>query len=237
MGIDYTGCDVIFRSFNYVKNKTNLLTLGRQGIHIPPFLVDHFLEINNFSNLKGKYTWGFCEQFFMDLGFKNVDSLDNSSYEGATIIHNMNNPIPSHFKKYDYILDAGTIEHIFNTPQVCENIINLLNIDGIYVSITPNNNLSGHGVYQFSPEFYLSAFSKRYGMEVQSLYLAKVGNGFNDWIDVNNFNEKNNGRNNSKFDGNDHVYIIAIIKKISDERDSLITNSPNQYSYENIDWK
>ena len=120
MGIDYTGCDVIFRSLKYVKNKTNLLTFGRQGIHIPPFLVDHFLEINNYSNLKGKYNWGFCEQFFIDLGFENVDSLDNSSYEGATIIHNMNKPTPSHFKKYDYILDAGTIEHIFNTPQVCE---------------------------------------------------------------------------------------------------------------------
>ena len=110
-------------------------------------------------------------------------------------------------------------------------------MDCIYVSITPNNNLSGHGIYQFSPEFYLSAFSKKYGMEVQALYLAKVGNGFNEWIDVNNFNEKNDGRNNSKFDGNDHVYIIAIIKKISNERYSLITDSPNQYSYENIDWK
>jgi hypothetical protein len=237
MGIDYTGCDCIFRSLRYVKNKTNLLTLGRQGIHIPPHTVDFFLENNNLSHLKNRYHWGFCEQFFRDLGFQNIDSLDNSTYEGASIIHNMNKPVPPGLKKYDYILDAGTIEHIFNTPQVCENIINLLNVDGIYVSITPNNNQSGHGIYQFSPEFYLSAFSRKYGMEVQALYLAKVGSGFNDWIDVNNFNEKNDGRNNTKFDGNDHVYIIAIIKKISEERESLITNSPNQFSYENIDWK
>ena len=175
MGIDYTGCDCIFRSLSYVKNKTNLLTLGRQGIHIPPHTVDFFLENNNLSHLKNRYHWGFCEQFFNDLGFQNIDSLDNSTYEGATIIHNMNKPVPPGLKKYDYILDAGTIEHIFNTPQVCENIINLLNVDGIYVSITPNNNQSGHGIYQFSPEFYLSAFSRKYGMEVQALYLAKAG--------------------------------------------------------------
>jgi SAM-dependent methyltransferase len=176
----------------------------------------------------------------MDLGFENIDSIDNSPYEGASIIHNMNNPIPNHLiQRYDYILDAGTTEHIFNIPQVCENIIDLLSPEGIYVSITPNNNLSGHGIYQFSPEFYLSAYSKKYGMEVKELYIGKVGSGINEWINVNDFNEKNDGRNISKFDTTEHVYIIAIIQKltIDYERENLITNSPNQYSYENIDWK
>jgi len=237
MGIDYAVCEAIFQSLKYVTNKKNALTLGRQGIHIPSTTVDYFLDKYKYPELKNKYHWGFCEQLFRDIGFENVDSLDNSSYEGASIIHNMNNPIPGDFKQYDYILDAGTIEHIFNTPQVCENIINLLNIDGIFVSITPNNNLSGHGIYQFSPEFYLSAFSKKYGMEVQELYIGKVNSGINEWINVNNFNERENGRNTSKFDTLDHVYTIAIIKKISNDRENLITNSPNQYSYENIDWK
>ena len=185
-----------------------------------------------------KYHWGFCEDFFIDLGFEIVDSLDNSEYEDASIIHNMNNPIPNDFKKYDYILDAGTTEHIFNVPQVCENIINLLNKDGIYVSIVPNNNLSGHGIYQFSPEFFLTAYSKKYGMEVKDLYIGKVGSGINDWINVNNFNENENGRNTSSFNDTKHVYIIAIVKRLNiEERENLITNSPNQYSYENIDWK
>lgn len=237
MGIDYTGCEAIFQSFKYVTNKTNVLTLGRQGIHIHPFTFNSFLDKYNVPEFKNKYEWGYCESFFMDMGFESIESMDYSSYEGATILHNMNEPITYNHNKYDYILDAGTTEHIFNMPQVCENIINLLNIGGIYVSITPNNNLSGHGIYQFSPEFYLSAYSKKYGMEIQALYLAKVGSGFDTWIDVNDFNEKNNGRNMSSFNTTDHVYVIAIIKKISNERLSLITHSPNQYSYENIDWK
>jgi hypothetical protein len=127
---------------------------------------------------------------------------------------NMNNPISkNYYNKYDFIFDGGTIEHIFNAPQVCENIINMLNIDEIFLSITPNNNFSVHGMYQFSTEFYLSAFSKNYGMEVQELYLAKVDGEFETWINVNNLNEQNNGRNTSKFDSNDPVYIIAIIRK------------------------
>ena len=72
-------------------------------------------------------------------------------------------------------------------------------------------------------------------MEVQELYLARVGTGIDQWINVNDFNEKTNGRNTRKFDSNEHVCIIAIIKKISDNRDNLITNSPNQFSYEHLD--
>jgi SAM-dependent methyltransferase len=236
MGIDFIGCEAMFQSFKYIDKKNKrVLTFGRQGIHIPPQTVDYFLEKNNYTELKNRYHWGFCDQLLLDIGFNSVDSIDNSTYEGASIIHNLNMPIQNDFKKYDYILDAGTIEHIFNTPQVCENIINLLNIGGIFVSITPNNNLSGHGIYQFSPEFYLTAFSKKYGMEVQELYLARVGTGIDQWINVNDFNEKTNGRNTRKFDSNEHVCIIAIIKKISDNRDNLITNSPNQFSYEHLD--
>ena len=140
--------------------------------------------------------------------------IDNSPFEGATIIHNMNQPI--HRQPYDFILDGGTIEHIFNTPQVCENIIHLLNVGGVYLSITPNNNFSGHGMYQFSPEFYLSAFSEEYGMKVLELYLAKVGTGIEEWINVNSYQ---GGRNTSSYD---EVYIIAIIQKVSMERKSLI---------------
>ena len=134
--------------------------------------------------------------------------------------------------KYDFILDGGTIEHIFNAAQVCQNIIDMLEIGGVYVSITPNNNFSGHGMYQFSPEFYLSAFSKEYGMNVMELYLAKVGTGIEEWINVNSYQ---GGRNVTTFGTNEPVYIIAIIKKSSNGKNVLL-HPPNQYSYE-IDWK
>jgi SAM-dependent methyltransferase len=234
MGIDFTVCEAILHSLKFINNKKDAITLGRQEIHIPSNIIDFFLDKYLLSNIKNNNYSGFCENFLRGIGFQSIDSIDNSSYEGASIIHNMNKPISTDFRKYDFVLDLGTIEHIFNTPQVCENIINLLNIGGIYLSITPNNNFSGHGMYQFSPEFYLSAFSKKYGMEVQELYIAKLNTGIEHWINVNNYG---NGRNTSKFEGDQEVYVIAIIKKISNERENLISNSPNQYSYENIDWK
>jgi hypothetical protein len=233
MGIDYTGCEALLLSLQY-SNKKSAITLGRQGIRLSKHYIDIFLKKYNLSHLTHNTYSGFCDSFLSDLGFESIDSIDNSSYEGVSIIHNMNNPIPNDVKTYDFILDGGTIEHIFNTPQVCENIINLLNIGGIYLSITPNNNFSGHGMYQFSPEFYLSAFSKKYGMEIQKLYLAKANTGIESWVDVNNYGS---GRNTFQFKGNEEVYIIAIIKKVSNERENLILNSPQQFSYEQIDWK
>ena len=227
MGIDYTVSNALLHTLPYV-NKKRALTLGRQGIHSPTGMA-HFLTK---YGLPSKEYTGFCEEFFKDQGFETVDSMDHSEFEGATILHNMNMPIP-YMKPYDFILDGGTIEHIFNTPQVCENIINLLEVGGIYLSITPNNNLSGHGIYQFSPEFYLSAFSEEYGMKVMELYIARVGTGMEEWINVNSYE---GGRNTSSFHNNEEVYIIAIIKKISNKRKSLIHQSPNQYSYE-LDWK
>jgi len=237
MGIDLTSFEALLLSLKYVENKKNALTLGRQGIHIWPNTVEYILKKYDFFKENMYYEWGYCETLFKDLGFQEVESIDYSSYENASIIHNMNKPISFENKKYDFIYDGGTIEHIFNMPQVCENIINLLEIGGIFCSVTCNNNLSGHGIYQFSPEFFLSAFSKDYGMEIKELYLAQVGSEIHEWKNVNDFKDENGGRNMSKFDSNRDVYIITIAKKISNNRKNLITDSPNQYSYENIDWK
>jgi len=74
-------------------------------------------------------------------------------------------------------------------------------------------------------------------MELQKIYIAHVDSDFSTWIDVNTYNKEHNGRNCAKFNSTNPVYIITIAKKISNVRDNLIIKSPNQYSYENIDWK
>lgn len=236
MGIDSTCLELILRSQKYVTKKGNILTLGRQGIHTPPNIVDSLLDKYGLPYLKGRYVWGWSEPLFEGLGFTAVDSLDYSAYEGASRIHNMNTALPVPVKRYDYIYDGGTIEHVFNTPQVCENIIHSLEVGGIFCSVTSNNNLSGHGIYQFSPEFFLSAFSPKYGMEILELYIGIVGTGVETWKDVNSFNREGGGRNCAKFNSTQDVYILTIARKVSDKRSSLITDSPQQYSYEHVSW-
>ena len=237
MGLDFTTLEVILQSLLYNPNKKNLLTLGRQQINMHKYNINFLFNKYNLSYFNNKYTYDdYCEDLLYDLGFLDIDSLDANNYQNATIIHNLNLPIPYNLKHYDYIFDGGTIEHIFNIPQVLENIINLLEIEGIFCSITCNNNFSGHGMYQFSPELFLSSLTEKYGMQILALYIAENNTEFHTWIDVNDFNKQNNGRNIASFKSNKEVYIITIAKKISNTRESLITNPPNQYSYENITW-
>jgi len=236
MGIDKVVLEAIILSHKYLprENRHNVMSLARQQIHIPPQLMHYLFQkygIHAPLHECGEY----FEALFKDMGYTVTDSIDNSAYENATIIHNLNLPflLSKREPRYNYVLDGGTIEHIFNCPQVCENIIDMMEVGGIYCSVTVNNNFSGHGIYQFSPEFFLSAFAPKYGMEVLELYLAEVNADRENWINVKSFN---GWRNNTQINTQNSVYIVAIIRKISDDRESLLLNPPNQYSYENVDW-
>lgn len=243
MGIDKTAFELILLSQKYIHHsgKANILTLGRQQIHIFRNEINDLLNKYKFNSLINKFCMpDYSETLFINLFREKgnyseivVDSIDNSNYEEASIIHNLNIPFESP-KKYQYIYDGGTIEHIFNIPQVIENIINMLDINGLFVSVTCNNNFSGHGIYQFSPEFFLSSLNEKYGMKIEGIYLGKVHTPFEEWIDVNDYKE---GRNCTKFNDTEPVYILTIARKISDKRENLIHNSPHQYSYEKQEWK
>ena len=43
MGIDYTGCEALLHTLQYVK-KGKAVTLGRQEIHIPSSTLEFFLQ-------------------------------------------------------------------------------------------------------------------------------------------------------------------------------------------------
>ena len=225
MGIDRTVMVAIEKSLVHLKKRDNVLTIGRQGVHL------------------GEQPAPYCEEMFIDkLNFRNIESLDYSKYEGASIIHNLNKPVVPSMGKYDFILDGGSIEHVFNIPQALENVIDLLEVDGVFCSVNGNNNFSGHGMYQFSPELYLSCFTQQYGMQIKEMYLAVRGTNGTDlqWIDVYSSKFTDGNRTTQRYGGpyaSHEVYIIVIAQKISDDRDSLIESPPNQYSYESHDWK
>ena len=109
----------------------------------------------------------------------------------------------------------------------------MLEVGGIFLSVTSNNNQSGHGFYQFSPEYFLRAFAEKYGMKVEALYLAELDTDIPTWIDVNNLDV----RNEASFNNTKGVYIITIARKISLNRSSLLTDAPQQKVYEEIEWK
>lgn len=115
----------------------------------------------------------FAESFLLRVGASSVESIDFSSYQGATHIHDMNNPLPSGLEgKFDLLHDGGTMEHVFNTPTYLANCMKLLRVGGVYVGVVPANDWMGHGFYQFSPELICRVFSPANGFRLQALGLG-----------------------------------------------------------------
>ena len=114
----------------------------------------------------------FAEPFLRLLGAVHIDSLDASDYEKASCIHDMNTPIPDQYKsKYSVVIDSGTLEHVFNFPVAIKNCMEMTEVGGFYIGVTPVNNFMGHGFYQFSPELYFRVFSPVNGFITESVHI------------------------------------------------------------------
>ena len=242
MGLDKTSIEAIFISQGWDIPKKKMLMLGRQAIHTSSDVLyflgnkygfsftDNVFSIQEYVKELERYEY-FSENFFKELGFDSVESLDNSDYECPTHIQNMNLPLNPELKgKFSFVFDGGTTEHIFNSVQCYQNIIDLLEVGGIFLSVTCNNNFSGHGFYQFSPEFFISCFREEYGMELLDLHIAKNNSTNEEWVRVNSLDDQPAKRNTTKIHGTDETYIITIARKISEGK-RLISHPPNQYSY------
>jgi hypothetical protein len=181
MGIDLPAFKLLCEVHRKIGSFGKVLTLGRQGIHssvsqnpaadrmISEYGIDaRYADIGR----REKY----AEQLLRAFGASEIASIDASPYEGASIIHDFNNPlspgIPINY--YDIVLDGGFLEHIFNVPQAVANMMQMTQLGGRVVGITCLNNFVGHGFYQFSPEFIYRAFSDANGFEVEDVYTVEL---------------------------------------------------------------
>ena len=132
--------------------------LGESGLppakcKVLPSLKSDFKRLNFIQDIS----------LFQLMGFQGVITMDNSAYEGADIIHDLNLPLPEELAaklgRFDLVVDAGCLEHIFNTPQVLKNLHGLAADRGVVVHISPSSNHGDHGFYMFSPTFFQDCYS------------------------------------------------------------------------------
>ena len=111
--------------------------------------------------------------FFELLGFSKLDSIDFSNYQGGSILHDLNEDVPhSLHGRYDWIIDAGTSEHIFALPKVLENYNKTLKTGGRIIHFLPSTNHVDHGFYMFSPSLFFDYYSAN-KWEIECCYFVK----------------------------------------------------------------
>jgi SAM-dependent methyltransferase len=146
--------------------------LGRQGLQINQKSRLSFNRILRAAGRDLRYADlaqddGFTEQMWAQLGFAGMESMDVAPYEGATILHDLNTPVPEALHgQFDFIFDGGTIEHVFDVATALTNVFHMLRPGGRFVSANGMNGWMGHGMYQFNPEMVWTFWKRRCGCVV-----------------------------------------------------------------------
>jgi hypothetical protein len=190
MGLDIHGT----KSLMYAKTQgvrfTRTAMIGRQELHLSAdalgtSLLDfgYLAAANAVNDLIGK-AGGFAEPLLEALGAIEICSFDSSEYEGASNVHDFNSPIDESLKNsFTAVIDGGTLEHIFNFPVAIKNCMELVEVGGHFIGITPTNNWGGHGFYQFSPELFFRIFSETNGFRIVRMIMFE-NRPEADWFEV-----------------------------------------------------
>lgn len=181
MGLDNNGVRLLAYTKTLDPKLDSIAMIGRQSLHTDAGgLAGIFEEFGipfNREDLSGivREGEGYCEPLLRHMGFGCVESFDFSDYEKPYHVHDFNKPIPPGFdRRYDLVLDGGTLEHVFDFPTALRNSMRMVKPGGIFATITPCNNQCGHGFYQFSPELYFSLLRGNNGFKLVDLFCHEL---------------------------------------------------------------
>jgi SAM-dependent methyltransferase len=224
------------------------ILIGRQQIFLRPCEIKSLArEFPEFKEQILSYSPSFGE--FSErwlktcLGSEIVDSVDASDFEGATIVHDMNIDI-EHSKvykqvlgAYDAVIDAGSLEHVFNVPIALKNCMKLVKPGGFLCLASVTNNYCGHGFYQFSPELYFRILQPENGfddLEVLLLCHPYPGAELSRWQKIYQVKDPIQVGNRVGLVSRNPVMIIASAIRKSDAGllDEIFEASPQQSDYQ-----
>jgi hypothetical protein len=155
-------------------NFEKMITVGRQDLFTPPQQIrDIFEEYGCTARNMGEFlkkTPTFADEFFVQLGAESPEAVDASDYEGANIVHDMNQSVGRELHgKYDVVMDGGSLEHVFNYPVAIKNCMEMVKVGGHLIIQTAMDNFVGHGFYQFSPELFYRILCADNGYQVERM--------------------------------------------------------------------
>src|ERR1035437_5512856 len=114
MGITNNCAKFLFYSKSIGVSFNETLMLGRLRLYANRSHIEYCINKfnNNDKNINQvKFNDEYSEPLFEILGARLVESLDFSDYEKASIIHDLNLPLPEkYYNSFSAIVDGGTIE-------------------------------------------------------------------------------------------------------------------------------
>jgi hypothetical protein len=181
MGVSLATAEFLAEARNRGVSFERTCTIGRQALFAGPQAVAAMLERQGaWSGDRAPLyerlgrTPGALEPLLETLGARQVTAIDASAYEGADVVHDLNEPIPPSLeKRFTAVFDGGTIEHVFDVATVLRNYLSMVDVGGHLIVHTMANNYLGHGFYQFSPELFFRVLTPENGYELERIVLTE----------------------------------------------------------------
>ncbi len=183
MGILSTSAEFLVQAKKDGVRFDTTVTLGRQSMFVSPVRLARLLKANNLwpadltddDFYRAQYSSPYnADALFRHLGAATLHTMDYSAYEGATMVVDLNLPLADKYRRTaDLVFDGGTLEHVFNFPAAIKSCMELVKVGGHFMAITPCNNYTGHGFYQFSPELFYRVLSPDNGFKVERMYMCE----------------------------------------------------------------
>ena len=184
MSLVYNAVKLLLWSKNLGASFERTLTLGHQGLscsrgQLRRAVHDFGLSISEEQLDRcmrhAPCTPLFADEFLRFLGAKEIVSVDRNDFEGATRLHDLNEPFPeSDRAAFSFVLDGGTLEHIFNYPAALRYCLEVVRPGGHFLTTAPVQNHLGHGFYQPSPETFFRVFSADNGFALRKMVLYET---------------------------------------------------------------
>lgn len=183
MGIDYHDARMLLEARLRGASFENTATVAHLALNLHPAEIASLQRVYR-AGFPGStvrplenYRFGdYSDQYLRDaLGVAALTIIDYSPYQGANLVHDLNQPVPEElWGRFDSIIEAGSLEHIFNFPVAITSLMKMAKVGGSIFITIPANNLCGHGFYQFSPEVMFRIFTQENGFELKRVALLEA---------------------------------------------------------------
>lgn len=112
--------------------------------------------------------------FFAMFGITELESMDVSSYESCDIVHNLNEPIPEALvDQYDFIIDGGTFDHLFDIRNAFQNVARLIKPGGRILQWNAASNFVSQAYISFGPDMIYDYFILNKFVDTK-VYVAEI---------------------------------------------------------------
>ena len=193
MGLNTVQTLKIMECVNNFEGIKSMCMVGKQTMRIDADVIQGYLQFRGmyFDSSKFEYFKKVKEidsyDFFSAIGVEEVHAVDITPLEGADIVWDLNYPLTdkTNFSRFDFVLNGGTLEHIFDTKTANDNIALITKPGGIIIHMVPCAGYVDHGFISFSPTYFIDYY-KENNFLLQNIFMDFVMDSgeMDDWNSV-----------------------------------------------------